>query len=279
MKKVIIRLENISKFYSKKLILENVNLTIEKGTSIALLGNNGTGKSTLLKIISGLTNVSTGRVIYYENIKFNYIPEHFPKLNINAKQYIKYMGRIENIPINELEDKCEELVHNFHLDNMMDIPMKHLSKGSLQKVAVIQALLKKPDVLLLDEPLSGQDILSQRYFIQMVNELKLQGVAIVMSCHEMFLVNQISDIAYKIDNYQLARVNVDQSSDMDYDILCFDNSKNQKVPEKFKQYIEKLDYNDLSIRILVKKDKSNAILLDMLKEGFLLRSMRGVEYD
>ena len=52
MKKVIIRLENISKYYSKKLILENVNLTIEKGTSIALLGNNGTGKSTLLKIIA-----------------------------------------------------------------------------------------------------------------------------------------------------------------------------------------------------------------------------------
>jgi len=150
----IIRLENISKSYSNRLILEQINLVIERGRSIALTGNNGSGKSTLLKIINGLTNVNSGKVIYNGDLKFNYIPEHFPKLNISAKQYIEYMGKIENIPINELTHTYEELFHNFHMDSMLDIQMKYLSKGSLQKVAVMQALLQRPDVLLMDEPLS-----------------------------------------------------------------------------------------------------------------------------
>ena len=277
MHKEIIKLENISKSYSSKLLLEHINLSVERGTSIALTGNNGSGKSTLLKIISGLTDVNFGKVTHVDDLKFNYIPEHFPKLNISAKQYIEYMGKIENVPLNELTHKYEELFHNFHMDSMLNIQMKYLSKGTLQKVAVIQALLKKPDVLLLDEPLSGQDIQSQKYFIQLVNDLKLQGVAIVMSCHEMFLVNQVSDIAYKIIDRQLVNVNIDHLSNMDYDILCFDNSKNQKVPERLSSDIEKIEYVDLIIRILVKKVKSNIILRGMLMEGFQLRSMRGVE--
>lgn len=277
MNKEVIRLENISKSYSNKLLLEHINLIVERGTSIALTGNNGSGKSTLLKIMSGLTNVNSGKVTHIGDLKFSYIPEHFPKLNINAKQYIEYMGKIENIPFNELTHKYEELFHNFNMDSMLNIQMKYLSKGSLQKVAVIQALLKKPDVLLLDEPLSGQDIQSQKYFIQLVNDLKSQGVAIVMSCHEMFLVNQVSDIAYKISNRQLVNVDIDHLSNMDYDILCFDNSQNQKVPERLISDIEKIEYVGLMIRILVKKVKSNIILREMLMKGFQLRSMRGVE--
>ena len=104
------------------------------------------------------------------------------------KQYLEYMGSIDHITHNEYKAKYEELIHNFHMDSMVDIQMKHLSKGSLQKVGVIQALLKKPDVLLLDEPLSGQDVESQNYFIQLVNDLKSQGVAIVMSGVLFFLM-------------------------------------------------------------------------------------------
>lgn len=274
----IVRLENITKIYSKKRLFENINLTVKRGTSIALMGHNGAGKSTLLKIISGLTSFNSGKIIHNGRIKFNYIPEHFPKLNISAKQYIECMGRIENIPLKELKHKYEELFHNFHIDTMLDIPIKHLSKGSLQKVSVIQAFLQKPDVLLLDEPLSGQDIQSQRYFIQYVNQLKAQGVAIVMSCHEIFLINQLSDNVYMIDDCNLNPVNADHVAEENFDILCFDNSKNRKVPEKFLEYINKIEYDEFIIRLIVENKKSNIILFKMLEEGFLLRSMRGMEY-
>ena len=82
---------------------------------------------------------------------------------------------------------------------MIHIKMKYLSKGTLQKVGVMQALLSKPDVLLLDEPLSGQDIDSQKVFIKKMNELRHDNVTIIMSCHEPDLIERISDTVYCVD--------------------------------------------------------------------------------
>lgn len=273
----VVRLENITKYYSRKLILKNINLSICRGKAVTLMGNNGCGKSTLLKVICGLTRYKSGNLIYNDKIKFNYIPEHFPKLNISVKQYIDCMGKIENIPPKDLKIKSEELVCDFSMESMLDTPLKHLSKGSLQKTAVIQALLKKSDILLLDEPLSGQDIRSQNFFIQYINKLKNEGTAIVMSCHEMFLVNQLSDNTFKIHNGELACCDVKMISAEELDILHFDNSSNKKVSEELIKYLKKIEYTNSKIIIIAERDKSNIILRRMLDEGFLLLSMRNMK--
>lgn len=242
-----------------------------------MTGHNGCGKSTLLRIVSKLTDITSGKVIHHGNLKFNYIPEHFPKLCFSAREYIENMGRIEKLPIKEINHKAEKLFHNFNMDHMLDIQMKHLSKGSLQKVGVIQALLMQPDVLLLDEPLSGQDVDSQKYFIRLVNELKARGVAIVMSCHEMFLVNQVSDTAYRIQNHRLEAIDIDHLSNMDYDLLCFENSMEHKVSKLVALEVEKVEYSGLNVRLITKREKSNRVIFEMLKDGYQLRSMRGVD--
>ncbi len=192
MAEYIIEVENLSKKFGTKTILNNVNVKLKKGESVAILGNNGVGKSTFLRMICGITKVSSGKIIVHNNIQFNYIPENYSKLNLTVEEHMKCMGDLDKVDKEDYNAKINELYKEFYLENMKNIPMKHLSKGTLQKVAVLRALIKEPDVLLLDEPLSGQDINSQKNFIRIVKDLISQGVTVIMSCHEMFLVEELS---------------------------------------------------------------------------------------
>ncbi len=274
----IISLKHISKKYGSNGVLSDINLSIYKGQSIALVGNNGSGKSTLLKIISGLTSPSTGEVKYTEKLKFNYVPEHFPKMNITVKQYLTHMGCIEGMQKKQVQEKIQEQLKLFYMEQMTDSLMKNLSKGSLQKVAVIQALLTKPDVLLLDEPLSGQDIKSQRKFIQMGKELNQQGVTIIMSCHEMFLVNQLSRDAYEIKNMQLEPLDLDQYADYEYDMLSFEKpEKATTLPPAITELVHKTEGSEEEIGLIIPREDSNRILMLMLQEGYKLRWMKGID--
>ena len=127
----------------------------------------------------------------------HYVPEHFPKMNLTSAQYLSYMGKLDQLSSAELETRIHELSEEFFVLDMLNIPMKHLSKGSLQKIGVIQAMLKEPDILLLDEPLSGQDVMSQQIFIRKIKEMQKHNVTILMSCHEPYLVDAIADEVYE----------------------------------------------------------------------------------
>ena len=101
---VIIEMHNVTKKVNnnKKTVLHDVNLTIERGDSVALIGVNGTGKSTLLRLISGLTPISSGKVLTVPNLKFAFIPEHFPKLNMTVDEYMHTVGRIDGLSKQEI---------------------------------------------------------------------------------------------------------------------------------------------------------------------------------
>ena len=101
----IIKIKNLVKKYDDRVIFDNVSLNIMKGESIALTGNNGMGKSTLIKALCGLTSINSGEIIRDKNLKFNYIPEKFSQLNIKAGEYIKLIGEIEGISKDNLLKK------------------------------------------------------------------------------------------------------------------------------------------------------------------------------
>jgi ABC-type multidrug transport system ATPase subunit len=160
------------------------------------------------------------------------------------------------------------------MDNMIDIPMKHLSKGTLQKVGVVQAFLTKPDVLLLDEPLSGQDIKSQNVFISLAKELSTCGVTIVMACHERFLTNSLSDTSYEIKNNQLYPLLTTEQFQKIYDVLIFMKSEKCKdMNEELIKMIEKIEQEKELIKLVVQKENSNEIITKMLASGYILRRM------
>ena len=280
MAQTIIQMHDVSKKVdNNRVVLQDINLTIEKGDAVALIGHNGTGKSTMLRLISGLTPISSGKILTVPHLNFGFIPEHFPKINMTVEEYIYSVGRINGIAPSELKMKVKELYGLFYIEDMIEVPIKHLSKGSIQKVAVIQALLCKPDVLLMDEPLAGQDIKSQKNFMKLVKEMNDEGVTLIMSCHELFLVNQLAKTAYEIKNRTLSPIQMKRkvAADQNLDILFFDKGSglSNVSPEILKWVYNSIENDDI-IQIVVNKEKSNDVLKLMLKDGFVLRAMKGV---
>lgn len=266
----LIELKDVAKAYYNIALLEGVNLSVMRGDSIAFTGRNGAGKSTLIKIAVGLVRPSAGQIRHRDNLAIAYVPEHFPAMNLTAEQYIESMGRLSGIAASERKERSEHLFEEFFMDDMKKKPMKHLSKGTLQKVGVIQALMENPDVLVLDEPLSGQDAKSQYVFIEKVNHLRENGTAIMMSCHEPHLIRRIVNRVYLIENNMLKETDLELTADNSKYILFFEAGESARLPG---ESIQNLVKTENGYRIEVPADESRAIILLMLQSGWELRGM------
>lgn len=192
---MILEAKNIKKAYKGKEILKGIHLSLEKGEAVALVGTNGCGKSTLLRILAKLTTPSMGEIIINPHCKYSFIPDRYEKTGFTIPGFMKHIQGVLQI---DAKEQLEEYYRNFYLEDMLDTPMKQLSKGTLQKAAVIQALLGEKDILFMDEPLSGQDVKSQMYFAQEMKKQKQQGLSIIMACHEPFLIKELADKIYQI---------------------------------------------------------------------------------
>lgn len=176
--------------------LKGISSVLEKGAATALVGPNGCGKSTLLRIIAGLDSPTSGSVreIGIKDVAIGYVPERFPAdLRFSSTEYLYHMGRIRGIPSPKLHRLIETLLNRFDLTSAKDVLIRDLSKGMRQKVVILQAMLAEPDLILLDEPLSGLDSASQDELLHILLELKSGGATLVFSSHEEFLVKQMAD--------------------------------------------------------------------------------------
>lgn len=196
-----IKLEDVSKSYHKQVLLNKINLDIYRGDAIALLGPNGCGKSTMMRLIGQLSPVSTGKVSHSKSLKIGYVAPDFPDSLLTPETLFKQLMAIDQL--SGAYDMMAELVEQFGISQMLKTPISYLSKGSKQKINVIQALLSRPDILLLDEPLSGQDVASQVYFIKLIQKLNEEGVTVIMCCHEPFLTEALARDVYHVKEGQL----------------------------------------------------------------------------
>lgn len=268
----IIKVENLTKKFGQKVILNNVNIEFKQGESVVILGNNGVGKSTFLRMLCGLTSISSGKIITDKNLKFNYIPDNYSKLNLTIEEYMKCIQDLDRVNYDEFNTTITNLYKKFYLENMKDVPMEHLSEGTLQKVAVLQALITKPDVLLLDEPLSGQDINSQKNFISIVKNLISQGVTVIMSCHDMFLIKELSTRILKIENKTIAEAEMPKSEKFIYNLMFFEKNKvNNAQLQSTLRDVERYYKDGDLLKLEVKESKSNEILFKMLQDGYILK--------
>ncbi len=190
----ILSAEHIGKAYGEQCVLEDISLSIDKGEAVALVGANGCGKSTLIRILCGLTRPTKGCVTLSPGSRLALVPDRFDKVNMTIPRFMSHMCALDGITA----EAPEPYYSAFALESMLDTPMKYLSKGTLQKAAVIQALAEERDIMFLDEPLSGQDMASQYHFAQELKKRKAAGMAIVMACHEPFLIEELADTIRQI---------------------------------------------------------------------------------
>jgi ABC-type multidrug transport system ATPase subunit len=259
----IIQLQNVTKKYNDKVVLSELNQTFQSGQSVAFVGHNGCGKSTLLKIIAKLVSTTKGTVSYTEPLVFHYVPEKFVPVGLTVRSYLMEMGAMCDMTKEESAKCIAANTHDFFMEEFLDVKMKSLSKGTLQKVGVIQAIMKKPDVLLLDEPLSGQDAESQKVFISKINQLSEQNVTIFMSCHEKRLVDAISENVYTIEHGKLKPF---QSKTKRYYALILENEGGKDILNGMHKY-------GTYYKIIMEKENCDKELPLLLQQGWMLRGM------
>jgi ABC-2 type transport system ATP-binding protein len=165
MPKNSISISSLSKNYGDKKALNQINLEIQEGEIFGLIGQNGAGKTTLLKILLGFTKSSSGKVeilgesnSVFMREKIGYLPEKVilhPFLT--AIEFLKIAGRLSFIPENRILKRAEECLDKVGLTEERNRKLETFSKGMIQRIALAQAILHKPEILFLDEPGSGLD--------------------------------------------------------------------------------------------------------------------------
>lgn len=249
-----LEVKDLWKVYDKKTVLGGIDLSVQENQSVTFMGHNGSGKSTILKIIAGLVRPTKGQVHAGRKLLFHYVPERFPKMELTVAQYLDYMGKLDKLGADERRKRIRMLCEDFFMEEMLPVKLCHLSKGTLQKAGVIQALLKRPDVLLLDEPLSGQDADSQRIFLRKMQQIRKEGTTIFMACHEPFLMEQVSDVFYVLQHGRLVRAA-------------------PPAPAAQKQYEMWFEKDGGIQKQLAQENECRSVILNYLENGWEMRKM------
>lgn len=272
MKETIVSFEGVFKKYGTNEVLRDVSFSLRRGECIALTGLNGSGKTTLLKLAAGLTRPTRGKICRLQGIRAGYIPESFPAFSLTARRVLLGLGRAEGLEAHALAQRMERLLGDFNLSEAADDALRTYSKGMLQKVSVIQALQSRADVLLLDEPLSGQDRQSQETFIRMVGELLRGGTAVLLACHEEYLIRALADRVFHIRQGELREP--DAMDGRGQDVYRFEApDEGFLFPDDLKAVCQ-CEISGRQLTVTVPHDAGDGMLSRMLGAGCRLKEMR-----
>lgn len=202
--KPIISIRNLSKHYGTKQVLKDISIDIMPGQIIGYIGPNGAGKSTTVKILSGLISDFEGEVIVKGiDIKqdpvgvkalIGYVPELAELYDVlTPNEFLTLMGALYNMPQELVAERACRMLDAFGLGGNMDQRMDTFSKGMKQKVLITSGLLHNPDIIILDEPLSGLDANSVIIIKELMDKLAKSGKTIFYCSHMMDIVEKVSD--------------------------------------------------------------------------------------
>lgn len=196
--------KQIRKQYAEVLAVDDLSFEVKSGEIFALLGPNGAGKSSTIRMLIGLTYPDTG-VISFINIEgqkipnlvsgdFGYLPEErglYQESNI--QDTLVYMGQLKGMTKADALEQANMWLTSFDLAERQKDQLKTLSKGNQQKVQLISAIIHRPKIVFLDEPFSGLDPINQEKVISFLQLLRQQGTTIILSAHQMSLVEKLAD--------------------------------------------------------------------------------------
>jgi len=193
----VVSVSNLGKSYSNNVIFHSVNMTVKQNEPIVIMGENGCGKSTLLKILAGVLSCSEGEIKYHPSTKISFVPDSFPKLPFSVENYLMHMGKIQGMSASYINDYMDEYFKHLNMpQEFKKTKISKCSKGTIQKVNIMQSLIVKPNLLILDEPFAGLDEASEAKFLELLHKLKNDGIAIVLACHEKELAQKIANSIY-----------------------------------------------------------------------------------
>lgn len=213
----ILTTKNLTKHFSNFVALENLSLDIQKNSCVGFLGPNGAGKTTTLKILTGLIKPTSGQALINGfDVTKNFreamsrvgavieTPEFYP--SFSPDDVLSYFGKLRGLPQKELKKRIHEVLEEVHMTEWSHKRIGKFSKGMKQRIAIASALLHEPDLVLLDEPVSGLDPQGMMEVREIIKSMKEQGKTIFMSSHLLAETQAICDEVVLIDKGKLLGV-------------------------------------------------------------------------
>jgi ABC-2 type transport system ATP-binding protein len=200
----LIKIDHVFKKFGSKEVIHDVSLTIQKGELFAYLGANAAGKTTTIKIMTGLLKPTSGRVfIKGHDIEkeplaakrpISYVPD-LPYLyeKLTAGEFLTFIGDLYGVDGEVLPEKIRELMALFDLEEFKDLLIEDLSHGMRQRLVFSAALLHDPEVLIIDEPMVGLDPRSARLVKDVLRERVDQGATVFMSTHSLSVAEELAN--------------------------------------------------------------------------------------
>ncbi|MGT2929327.1 ABC transporter ATP-binding protein [Streptococcus dentasini] len=200
----MIEFQHISKVYGDKEALGDLNLTINNGEIFGLIGHNGAGKTTTISILTSIIEASYGDVLVDGQLlsanrdaikrKIAYVPDS-PDifLNLSAKEYWHFLGKVYGLEYVQVEERIAELAQLFDLTEQQNDIIDSFSHGMRQKVIVIGALVVRPEIWILDEPLTGLDPQASFDLKEMMKKHATDGKTVLFSTHVLQVAEQLCD--------------------------------------------------------------------------------------
>jgi len=202
-----VEVKHISKSYNNTHAVEDLSFEVEQGEIFGLLGPNGAGKTTTIRLMlnifkpdSGTISILDGPMIEAKKARIGYMPEERGLYqDVLLERCLLYLASLKGIPERETRTRLGEYLERFELAEHKGKKVKELSKGMQQKAQIISTILHQPELIVVDEPFTALDPLNVQIVKDLMIELHQRGVTIVMSTHQMHLVEELCDRILLID--------------------------------------------------------------------------------
>lgn len=192
----LVQLEQVSLTLGKRQILKEVNLTLRPGKIVSIIGPNGAGKTSLLKVMLGLIQPTSGKVTLSRDLRIGYMPQRLhidPIFPLTVRRFLQ-LGQTQ-LPLQSILEEVG-VVH------VMDSPLQAISGGELQRVLLARALLRQPQLLVLDEPAQGVDLIGQSELYDLIARIRdLHDCAILLVSHDLNVVMAQTDIVVCLNQH------------------------------------------------------------------------------
>ena len=291
----MIRVENLTKYYGKRLAVDNISFNVEKGEIVGFLGPNAAGKTTTMRILTGFLSPTSGDawVAGYDVLKHSlearqhigYLPEATPLYtDMTVRSYFDFSCRLRGLDKNKTRSRIDEVVDICHLEEYVDVHIGKMSKGFRQRVGVAQAILHEPEVLILDEPTIGIDPIQVAMTRQLIKELGKECTVLLsthilhevsMTCERVIIINEgrivaedsIENLSSLISGSKRIRMEVEGPT--------------EKVAERLRQIggVTKVSYHGSKyiVECSVGLDPRGKIMETVVQGGWTLLSLESIE--
>lgn len=203
----ILSLENVHKQFDGTKAVDGVSFEVHRGEIFGLLGPNGAGKTTLIRMILHIFEPDSGTIRFsfspdgrFQPERIGYLPEERGLFeNRKVSDTLVFLARLKGVEARLARERALLWLERFQLERYFHRQIRELSKGMQQKIQLIAAILHKPEFVILDEPFAGLDPINQELFRDLIRELKSQNTTVLLSAHQMHLVEDLCDRIFLIN--------------------------------------------------------------------------------